>query len=394
MVGLYLYFSFGLFFWITAIIVLLRSEEKAFYFLAGHFFILGVGIFSRSLIYNGLILSYPHFYGILNPLQFLYGPFFFFYLSKLFDPKYQFKSIYILHFVPFLFNFIDYTPFFVLSPIKKISIISNAQSLSYFGITNTIYEYLKVVSYGAYLLWGIRFYLLYIYYTKVPDNRNTVLLHYWIRSDLFLKAVAICSYFSVNVIFGLHSFTIFYYFFSLDAFLNAFIIFLKPALLKGIDVRTSVRIPKPSIKLSEFFIDLKRQVKLSSNENDIKENIQFLFDAKQLHCNPDFDADLLKNKIGTNSDFLEKNVQKIYSCSVADLIQFKRLEILMEMQKGKSINEVLTSILYNAGFNSITSLQGALHNFYLLPNKAAFTITEKDCQQLMFLIENALIKLR
>lgn len=390
--GLYIYFSIGLFFWLTALIIFFRAQEKAFYFLAGHLIIMGVGILTRSMQYNGLMTSFPHFYGVLFPLQFLYGPFYLFFLTKLFNRKFTFKLWDLLHFMPFLFNLVDYIPFYVLSSAQKIQIIQTADSISLFGIDLMTYEYLKLGSYLIYLTLAVLFYLRHIYYTRISDRQQTQLIHYWLRIDFVLKAIGVASVFLLNVVKIQQSFTNGYYLFNLHIVLNAIIIYFKPSLMNGILFDQDQPFIEKGIKLYHIKFYFKRLFKMTPDKNELAAKLHQVFSLQGMHTDPDCSLSMLSKKIGISEEKLIEYLQQTYLCSWEDFIAYKRLEALCMDFSDKSIHHLITSSVFQTGFDSITSFQATLMSYLNMDKKNLFMIQPETVIQLKETLDKMLTK--
>lgn len=390
--GLYIYFSIGLFFWLTAIIIFFRAHEKAFYFLAGHLIIMGVGILTRSMQYNGLMPGVPHFYGVLFPLQFLYGPFYLFFLIKLFNRKFTFKLVHILHFIPFLFNLVDYIPFFVLSPDQKRQIIQAGDSLSFFGIEMITYEYLKLFSYVFYLFCAVRFYLRYIYFTQISDRRHTQLIHYWLRFDFILKVIGVASVFFLNVVNTQQSFTNAYYLFSLHIVLNALIVYFKPSLMNGIAFEQSQQLVKKSFSIAQVRHYLAKLFKVAPGEKELADRIYQVFELRRMYTDSECSLAMLSEKTGVSEEQLLEYIRQTYHCSWDDFIAFKRLENLCNSFPDISINHLITSTIFQTGFDSITSFQATLSAYLRSDKKDLFMLQPETVVQLKDRLEVILVK--
>lgn len=390
--GLYIYFSIGLFFWLTALIIFIRAQEKAFYFLAGHLIIMGLGILTRYMQYEGLMPGFPHFYGVLFPLQFLYGPFYLFFLKKLFSKKFNFKLQHILHFIPFLLNLVDYIPFFVLSPDQKRQIIQAGDSLSFFGIDMITYEYLKIFSYIFYLTFAVRFYLRYIYYTQISDRRHTQLIHYWLRFDFILKIIGVASVFFLNVVNVQQSFTYAYYLFSLHIVLNALIVYFKPSLMNGITIEQTQQYVKRGFSIAQFRHYLAKVFKVAPNEKELAARIYQVFELRGMYTDPECSVTMLSEKTGVSEQQLLEHVRQNYQCSWDDFIAFKRLENLCSSSQDMSINHLITSTIFQKGFDSITSFQATLSAYLNSDKKDLFMIQLENVVQLKGRLEAVLLK--
>lgn len=390
--GIYIYFSIGFFLWFTAIIVFFRARESAFYFLAGHLIIMGLGIVTRSLQYDGLMPEYPHFYGVLNTIQFLWGPFYLFFLLKLFNKQLVFKAYDILHLVPFLFTLVDHIPFYVLSAEQKRIMILNKEVISFLGISEIYYEYLKVISYILYFSITFRYYIRYIYYMRISDKRDTILIHYWLRADFILKGIAIAAVFFLSIVERPSSFTNVFYLYSLHVLLNVGVIYIRPSLLNGIVFEEYVKKRPINFSLSYFLRYLKMYLINGPAAKDILAQIDYLFNARQIHTDPDLDQSVLADRLGVPEDRLTAFIRQTYFCSVEDFIAFKRLEHLMQTDVEQLVGQLLSGVIFRSGFDSITSLQATLSNYLNLSNKDLYMMRPETVVRLKSTLDRVLTK--
>lgn len=360
MLTLSLYFLIGVFFWITGFYILYRAKDVAFYFLAAHFFIMGFGVITRTILFGKLIYDLPHIYGVLMPFQFLYGPFYYFFLLWLFKKKSQFQLIDLLHLFPFLFNIIDFIPFFVLPGSSKIELFESKSSLSILGIDLESYDLLKVLSYVFYLIIGAIFYVQYVSSAKIENKRKTLFIHSWIKLDFILKLIAVVS----NVVIGLisknESFTISYYFYSADVFLNVFIVFKWPNLLNGIQfsyiVSKVTPIKKTWILLTRIFWNIfYKRSKLDENIVAVNSILSFKSSFKERN----FTALKLANLLHVEERELQKLCYYKFNCNVDMLINFVRLTILSDLIS-KSNKPLLKNLIYESGFDSLIRFEKTL----------------------------------
>jgi len=236
MTGAILYFLVGIFFWATSVMIFIKSKEKAFYFLAVYFLINGLGIITRSLDLHDLLEQYPHIIGLLHPLQFLYGPLYLFFLINIFNQKQIYRKRELLHFIPFLLTIIDTIPFYFLDGSTKMEIFRSSSYISYFGISLSSYNVLKIISYSFYFFWGMGYYLFYLNTTRRFESTHIDFIHKWLRVDIVLKLIGVIAFYYIHIVSGQSSYSIAFYLFSLDSLCNILVIYYKPSLLQRINI--------------------------------------------------------------------------------------------------------------------------------------------------------------
>jgi hypothetical protein len=382
---LFFYFLFGILFWVTGFYIIYRAKDPAFYFLAAHFFIVGIGVITRSVLFNDMIHVVPHIYGILMPLQFLYGPLYYFFLKWVFKKQSQFKLIDTLHLVPFFFNLIDFIPFVVMPGSSKIELFQSKGILSILGITNESYDLLKVVSYVFYMLLAAIFYLQYIDSTKIVNKKETVLIHSWLRLDFLMKCIAIVSTVIIGLINKNDTFTVSYYFYSADVLLNLFIVFVWPKLLNGIPVtyvqNSITPIKKQYLKLKE---NLKKSFYKSVVQTEISVTKNKILSFKADFANRNFDAIKLANLLNIDKVQLIEFCAQTYQCDIDTLINSVRLMIMAELVS-KSSKPLLKNIIYEAGFESIVHFENLIYTYRNQDDKFHFNITPESYQLICLL---------
>jgi hypothetical protein len=362
----YFYFSTGVILWVSALFIFIRKTERAFYFLAGHLVIMGLGIITRSLIATGQIEEYPHVYQVIYPLHFLYGPLYFYFLITFFRPRYQFKFRDTIHLLPFLINLIDYLPFYVTSSeFKRIMIQTNAE-VSAFGISVEYYNLCKSISFIFYFLITGWFYLHFVYNTRFSYLGMTRFIHYWLRTDYLLKMVAMLSGIYLGFITKKNAYSVSFYFISIDSFMNLFVILRYPHLLKGIrveyDQAARVRPPSLLVTLKHFISRLRRA---GVDKYVLADRLKYSFDVQQIFLDDQMNEERLSLKLNLNLKQLEAFIQDTYGCSCEDYIQYKRHEYL---SRKISTDEEWNSLpffktIFMAGFDSATSLQATLMRY-------------------------------
>ena len=362
----YFYFSTGIILWVSALFIFIRKTERAFYFLAGHLVIMGLGIITRSLIATGQMEEYPHIYQVIYPLHFLYGPLYFYFLITFFRPRYQFKLRDTIHLLPFLINLIDYLPFYVTSSeFKRIMIQTNAE-VSAFGISVEYYNLCKSISFIFYFLITGWFYLHFVYNTRFSDQGMTRFIHYWLRVDYLLKTVAMLSGIYLGFITKQQAYSVTFYLISLDSFMNIFVIFRYPHLLRGIRVEydQAARVRPPSLLVMLKHL-IKRLRRAGVDKAVLADRLKYIFEVQQIFLDDQMNEERLSIKLNLNINQLNVYIQDTYGCSCEDYIQYKRLEYLSRKlgTDEEWISLPLFKTLFMAGFDSVTSLQATVMRY-------------------------------
>jgi AraC-like DNA-binding protein len=120
-------FGVSVFGFIFSAALLIRKKPLAYYF-----FIAVYLIFNLSLLVNLIFaLNYehalPHLYRMVSPLQFLLGPFSYFFYRTTLRPFQKFQKVDLLHLIPFIVCLIGLIPIYLLSVEEKLRLIALAK---------------------------------------------------------------------------------------------------------------------------------------------------------------------------------------------------------------------------------------------------------------------------
>lgn len=98
-----------------------KNKEVADYIVAFLFLTLCYHLGVNFIMLSEYIDTFPHLIGTAAPLTFLYGPLLFFFIKNFISEKHIFKPIYLLHFVPFLADYIyNFSHFYFQTGEQKI----------------------------------------------------------------------------------------------------------------------------------------------------------------------------------------------------------------------------------------------------------------------------------
>lgn len=385
MIGNYFYFSAGIFLWISALSIILRKGDRAFYFLAGNILIMGLGIFARSLQANGQMLEHLHIYEVISPFQFLYGPFYFYFLLTFFRVRYQFSLKDALHLVPFVIQLIDYLPFYVLSAENKSEFIMQQADVSTLGIPVKFYNLLKLFSVCFYFILVGWFYFRYVYNTRFSDRKITCIVHWWLRSGYVLKLVALVSYVALLFFENRYAFSGAFYLLSLDSFLNIFMVFRYPLLLKGVQVEydPGARVAQPSI-VNTTVNKILYLLQPKTTEKLVQQKLHYLMYEQECFLDSKLNFYSLSEKINIQPVILEKYIKVNYGCTCDEYINFSRLEYLLNKLVTDSVwsESPIFKTVFKAGFDSVTSFQGTLMQYAQADNNRCFDLDKLQIEQL------------
>ncbi len=109
--------------------------------------------------FSAIIENYPFLFGLHFPMPLLHGPFLYLYAGALTKNPVRNKQINFLHFIPVIFVYLAYVPFFQLPLEQKISIVNNGW---------TEFQLLNTVSIVSIIISGI----IYVVLTSVRLQRH------------------------------------------------------------------------------------------------------------------------------------------------------------------------------------------------------------------------------
>ncbi|MEL7123737.1 MAG: helix-turn-helix transcriptional regulator [Bacteroidota bacterium] len=175
-----------------------RKKETSNIWLAMLVWLISSAILSQAFEINGILfkvlIQNPDLFGIIDPLVWLFGPFYFFFIYHLLKKRQLKAWEYLLHFSPAIIKLLSLIPFFGLSNTIKLNIINRMEKSSP-GLS--IEDYLLLLSILLYLLWAS--YQIYKYRTQAKNRNNINWLWY-------LNLVMIGAWFFQVVALGLHYF--------------------------------------------------------------------------------------------------------------------------------------------------------------------------------------------
>jgi AraC-like DNA-binding protein len=167
--------------------------------LAAYLIIGSLIIILGALGYSGKILFLPHLLRVDNPLHYLFLPIGFFFVYSEFKPDFKWKSIYLLVFIPFLFDLALFVPFYTKDAAYKVNYYE-----TYIAKTGSIIIPVQYLLKSLMLLISflLQIYVFVKYKPKVNDRPKVI--WFWI----FLAGEGITSVGLVlDHLTGLHWFT-------------------------------------------------------------------------------------------------------------------------------------------------------------------------------------------
>ncbi|MCB2209117.1 MAG: AraC family transcriptional regulator [Bacteroidetes bacterium] len=137
----------------------LKGKTVIKVFFSSYLLMASLTIILGALTYSGKILMFPHLFRIIGPIHYLFPPVALFYTWSSFKPDFKFKKIYLINFLPFLINFIEFLPFYFSPTSEKVELIN--QLLASGSVVMPGHYLLKDINTAVYLF--VQFYIFFKY---------------------------------------------------------------------------------------------------------------------------------------------------------------------------------------------------------------------------------------
>jgi AraC-like DNA-binding protein len=163
--------------------------------LAVEFLLLGYLLIAAYFLLPENILETPYFFRTLAPLFYTFPPLNFLFLWYLFHPSAKFKSVHLLFFIPFVFQLIENTPFYLSDKATKIQEIKWMLSQGdFFAFSERFMWFDPIYHVYAKFLMYLIFYagMVYYYLQFRKEKKNQILFekglfHYWVIGILVFR---------------------------------------------------------------------------------------------------------------------------------------------------------------------------------------------------------------
>ncbi len=375
---MYFILSIGIFeaLFLGILLLFKKNKSKPDYILASYFFLLSISIlFSYLELYNSNNnYIYPGLIHITSPLLLLHGPILWLYIKSLTSPDFKFKTIYVLHFIPFLSMYITLTFNYYIVPGEiKIPIVKSEAFKEYFYYK--FYVILIALSIYFYLGWClilIRNYKkkilnIYSHIEKIDLN--------WLR---FLFIIAIVLY---GLAMTINLLDLFLHFIKFQTFQTiAFILASIFILVLGFFGIRQTNIFASIENISNIFINKSPKILMSKNDNEDNEFIQRLL-AYMQNEKPFIDHDIniarLANKISVTPEYLSQILNEKLNKNFFDFINSYRIEEFKnQLQNPDNKNLTLIGIAYDCGFSSKATFNRVFKNYmHITPSQYKILIS-------------------
>jgi AraC-like DNA-binding protein len=364
------HFCLGTLFLLFGINLILRKGLTASKLLGIQFTLLALTLIISYYLTEENILDHPYFFRSLSPPIYLIGPLSVLIQQFLLYPNRKFKGIYLLHFIPFIFHFVEYIPYYLSSKDAKLDeiryIISTGNlsaSTGNFGwIPMSKHLYLKGCSILIYSIWlGFDLYSYFRIKGFRMLKRNNNIIIKWILIDFTMKIVAvlfIVYYFVTMKLIGIKSsaeLIIIYILFSINYLFEAFYLMLNPQMLVG-PTLSGFFTKKELEKFSEVSTTTKKNVPV---DHILK--IQNLFETELVFLNPELKIINVSERTGISVIQISLSIKQAHGQSFPEFVNYCRLTYLKD---GLSHNPnwkkySIDALAFEAGFGNRQALHFA-----------------------------------
>lgn len=129
-----------------------------------------------SLHFSGKTIHLIHLFRLDSPFHYLLGPAIYFYTYTILNPKFKYRTIHLLHLLPFLLNFIELLPFYLSSRETKVA--NYLVFLNKGSVIMPFHYLMKTFLFSIYFF--AQFFLLKKYrLVELIQNKTNSYLFYW-----------------------------------------------------------------------------------------------------------------------------------------------------------------------------------------------------------------------
>jgi AraC-like DNA-binding protein len=170
--------------------------------LAIEFLLLGYMVVAAYFLMPVNIIDTPYFFRTLAPLFYTLPPLNFMFIWYLFHPRAKFKSVHLLFFIPFVFQLIENTPFYISDKATKIAEVKwMLLQGDYFAFSERFMWFDPIYHVYAKFVMYVLFYaaMVYFYVQFRREKQNQILFekgifHYWVIGILVFR---LCTVFYI-----------------------------------------------------------------------------------------------------------------------------------------------------------------------------------------------------
>ena len=337
--------------------------------LAVEFLLLGYLVVAAYFLLPENIIETPYFFRTMAPLFYTLPPLNFLFLWYLFHPSAKFKRVHLLFFLPFVFQLIEYLPYYLSDKATKVQEINwmHAQG-DYFAFSERFMWFDPMYHvYAKFVLYLVFFVAMVYYFLQFRQEKQYAVLfqkgvfNYWIIGVLVFR---FCSIFYIWYTFiytdnGKASFINTDYLLVAEFVCHILFFVINPKFLDILILAENLR--GSNLEIEEIFVGLKEKNQLS--ELGIK--IEDYFKTTEVFLNSQLTAELLGSLTGHPHRMIGQAIRHTHGVSFRDYLNNYRIAYLEEKLTDPEFlaKSTVEKIAESAGF-------GTRQSFYTSFKKA------------------------
>jgi len=361
-------FGVSIFGFIFSAALLIRKKPIAYYFFIAVYLIFNFSLFVNLIFALNYEQAMPHLYRVVSPLQFLIGPFCYFFYRTTLRPFQKFQKIDLLHLIPFVLCFIGLIPIFVLPANEKLRLIALAKDSRIgwylgdtFGLDYIVVLRVKFFIIFVYLFFQWKMVLNFIRNASRELKELNRSLYVWLLFDNSLKTLIGVSVFISSWLEGLSGIATLVQMLLIVVELIGGAIFLiaSPDLLKGVVFKGNIpekgREKSVSSQNKESSAQEDANDQVSQGEHaDVMFRVEQYLQLEQPFLNPDFNLTDLSSALNLPMRIVSIAIKSTLGIGFPEFINKRRITHLEQLllRKPEMLQFSVDALAKTVGFSS------------------------------------------
>lgn len=373
----------GSIFLVLATVYLLLFTENASksysdYVLSALLLIQAWSVLIYLLMSSGYILSFPHLYKTAVPTNYLVAPLSFLYIKIVLGNEIKFKKLDLLHFIPFLFFFLNHFPFYILGTNEKLVVVNSALqdwSNAYKYKTGILPEYVNYLlrPLQALIYLFFQWKLLLSFKTNQPEGpvkKQINLVIKWLKVFTWTTTIMLAGFFILTFLVALFPTYIDNNFFVITTslFVAGGFFVMSGYLLTHPGVLSGLPFIKYQTVASGILTDKNDNMPYVTNDyNKEIEAIQQYFELQKPFLKKDLNINQVSVALGIPSRELSFIINNHFGQRFTDFLNKYRIEFITKKLKREYLtNYTMEAIASEAGFASKSTFNLAFKKYHQL----------------------------
>ncbi len=288
--------------------------------------------------------KFPHSYLMSTAFSFLYGPLLYLYFKRI-TQQYCFKKSDFLHLVPTLLLLLHLVPIYAMSAEEKIGLMLNRVVGGMNPGDSTYMTLLVILKFVSLVVYG---YFVQRLYRQARVNKELSETNKkWQRNIFGIHAAYIVTYGLYGVLIINHIASGFFYHLPIVA-MSMMVMYLG----FSASVQPNVFSGLYSFE-NQLFFKYEKSGLTQSLSNELKENLQRLFDLEKIYKENDISLESLANRLNTTRHNASQVINEHFGMNFHELINKYRIQEakhLLDSDRHKNLN--IIDIAYEVGFNN------------------------------------------